>query len=219
MYLQLSNIFLAIIFCFIGTTTTVDFEEIQDFQGQAYYFSKSTMELGSWGARMSEVQKKEIKNRLKNRLEKTYILTFDKNESIFKEEEKVDAISGATDSWGSNFTRGKQYKNVNKNELIQAQEFYGKRFLVKDELQKIEWEMGSESKQIGQYLCFKATAVIPTDELTWYDFSWNDLSSNEENKDIELTSVEAWYTLQIPLKHGPAEYWGLPVIVKGLSWM
>ena len=175
------------------------------------------MDLGSWGARMSEVQKKEIKNRLKNRLEKTYILTFDKNESIFKEEEKVDAISGATDSWGSNFTRGKQYKNVSKNQLIQAQEFYGKRFLVKDELQKIEWKMGSESKQIGQYLCFKATAVIPTDELTWYEFSWNDLSSNEEDKDIELTSVEAWYTLQIPLNHGPAEYWGLPGLILEVS--
>ncbi|MDA9630308.1 GLPGLI family protein [Flavobacteriaceae bacterium] len=217
MYLQLFNFFLATIFSFIGTTIPTNFDEIQDFQGKAYYFSKSTMDLGSWGARMSEVQKKNIKNRLKNRLEKTYVLTFDKDESIFKEEEKVDAISGATDSWGSNFARGKQYKNVSSNQLIQAQEFYGKRFLVKDELQKIEWKMGSESKQIGQYLCFKATAVIPTDELTWYDFSWNDLSSDEEDKDIELTSVEAWYTLQIPLNHGPAEYWGLPGLILEVS--
>ena len=68
------------------------------------------MELGAWGARMSEAQKKQIKNRLKNRLEKTYILTFNRDESIFYEEEKVDAMSGATDSWGSNFARGKQYK-------------------------------------------------------------------------------------------------------------
>ena len=48
----------------------------QDFQGKAYYFSKSTMELGNFGARMSEAQKKQIQERLKNRLEKTYILTF-----------------------------------------------------------------------------------------------------------------------------------------------
>ena len=66
-------------------------------------------------------------------------------------------------------------------------------------------------------MCFKATAVIPTDELTWYDFSWNDLSSDQENKDIELTSVEAWYTLQIPLNHGPAEYWGLPGLILEVS--
>ena len=42
----------------------------QRFQGKAYYFSKSKMELGNWGARMSEAQKKQIQNRLKNRLEK-----------------------------------------------------------------------------------------------------------------------------------------------------
>ena len=32
----------------------------QKFQGKAYYFSKSKMELGNWGARMSEAQKKQI---------------------------------------------------------------------------------------------------------------------------------------------------------------
>ena len=72
----------------------------QDFQGKAYYFSKSTMDLGNWGARFSEAQKKQIMARLKNRLEKTYVLTFNKEESMFKQEEKldVDAMSGATNS-------------------------------------------------------------------------------------------------------------------------
>ena len=195
-------------------------KETQEFQGKAYYFSKSKMELGSWGARMSEAEKKQIQNRLKNRLEKTYVLTFNKEESIFKEEEKVDAISGATDSWGSNFARGEQYKNINTLELVQAQEFYGKRFLVKDALQQIEWNMGSESKQIGEYICFKATALIPTKELNWYDFSWSDLAQSNtdgEEPDVKLTQVEAWYTLQIPLKHGPAEYWGLPGLILEVS--
>ena len=31
----------------------------QDFQGKAFYFSKSTMDLGNFGARMSEAQKKQ----------------------------------------------------------------------------------------------------------------------------------------------------------------
>jgi len=61
---------------------------VQEFQGQAIYFSKATMELGSWGARMSEAQKKQVQARLKNRLEKTYILNFNKEESVFNEEEK-----------------------------------------------------------------------------------------------------------------------------------
>ena len=70
-----------------------DLNDFQEFQGKAYYFSKTNMELGSWGARMSEAQKKQIKNRLKNRLEKTFVLVFNKKESLFYEEEKVDAIS------------------------------------------------------------------------------------------------------------------------------
>ena len=34
------------------------------------------MELGNWGARLSEAQKKEIGARMKNRLEKGYVLVF-----------------------------------------------------------------------------------------------------------------------------------------------
>tara|TARA_B100000925_G_scaffold280918_1_gene252100 strand:- start:18 stop:836 length:819 start_codon:yes stop_codon:yes gene_type:complete len=192
----------------------------QDFQGKAYYFSKSKMNLGRWGARMSEAQKKQVKNRLKNRLEKTYILDFNTTESLFVEEEKVDAISGATDSWGSNFSRGKQYKNILENKLVQAQEFYGKRFLVVDELQTIKWEMGKEVKQIGDYTCFKATAIVPEKELSWYNFSWSQLRSNTTNNkeaDIKLTQIEAWYTLQIPVRNGPAEFWGLPGLILEVS--
>ncbi len=200
--------------------------EVQEFQGQAYYFSKSKMELGSWGARMSEAQKKDVQARLKNRLEKTYILSFNKEESVFNEEDKLDAIAGATDSWGKNFARGEQYKNVKENILVQSQEFYGKRFLVKDSLQNIQWKMGKDSKQIGQYLCFKATAIVPTSELTWYDFSWGDLRDAEKQNDstgaseipeIKMTEVEAWYTPQIPVGHGPAEYWGLPGLILEVS--
>jgi GLPGLI family protein len=200
----------------------------QDFQGKAYYFSKSTMELGRWGATMSEAQKKQIQERLKNRLEKTYILTFNKEESTFKEDEKIDAVSGATDSWGKNFSPGEQYKNVKSKTLLQKQEFYGKQFLIKDDLLSIDWKIGKETKQIGKYLCFKATASIPTSDLTWYDFSWNDLRRAEEQKtdsingavkepEVAMSEVVAWYSPQIPLSQGPLEYWGLPGLILEIS--
>ncbi|WP_224491540.1 GLPGLI family protein [Robertkochia flava] len=196
---------------------------VQEFQGQAVYYSKSKMELGSFGARMSEAQKKQIEARLKNRLEKTYTRNFNKQESLFTEDEKLDAISGATDSWGDNFSRGVQYKNVKDNALVQSQEFYGKRFLVKDKLQEIKWVMGKETKQIGQYTCFKANAIVPTRELSWYDFSWSDLPSADQGAEgsgepeIKMTNIEAWYTPQIPVSHGPGEYWGLPGLILEVS--
>ena len=202
---------------------------VQEFQGKAYYYSKSKMELGSWGARMSEAQKKEVYSRLKNRLEKVYVLDFNKTESIFNEEDQMDAMSGATDTWGANFTRGEQYKDVKSAKLVQAQEFYGKKFLVKDDLTAIDWQMGSESKQIGKYMCFKATASVPTSDLTWYDFSWGDLrrapstsetaetSGEISEPEVPMTEIEAWYTLQIPVSTGPGEYWGLPGLILEVS--
>jgi GLPGLI family protein len=189
----------------------------QDFQGKAYYFSKSTMELGSFGDRMSEAQKKQVFENLKNRLEKTYILTFNKEESLFKEEDKLDAISGATDTWGKNFTPGDQYKNIKTNTLFQSQEFYGKKFLVKDNLLTINWEMSSETKQIGQYTSFKATAMIPSSQLSWYDFSWAELSEDNKEGAVNMTKVVAWYSPQIPVSQGPLEYWGLPGLILEVS--
>ncbi len=214
------------IFFILGSNVNLN---AQDFQGKAYYFSKSTMDLGRWGARLSEAQKKQIKARMKNRLEKSYVLTFNKEESFFKEEEKldVDAMSGATNSWGKNFRQGDQYKNVKTNTQIQKQEFYGKLFLVKDSLQPIEWTMGAESKQIGNYTCFKATASVTTEDLVWYNFSWDRLRNNEKKsdstvvetkqKEIPMTDIEAWYTPQLPVMHGPSEYWGLPGLILEVS--
>jgi len=189
----------------------------QDFQGKAYYFSKSTMELGSFGDRMSEAQKKQIQERLKNRLEKIYILTFNKEEAIFKEDDKLDAISGATDTWGKNFTPGSQYKNIKTNSLVQQQEFYGKQFLVKDDLLKIDWKMGTETKQIGNYTCFKATASIPSADLSWFNFSWDDLRAEQNTAEIQMTEIVAWYSPQIPVSQGPMEYTGLPGLILEVS--
>ncbi|WP_422105941.1 GLPGLI family protein [Winogradskyella sp.] len=234
--LLIKSSFLLVAVFFTGTLNVNDIALFHDavpsdgFQGQAFYVSKSKMELGRWGARLSEAQKKQIEARLKNRLEKEYILTFNKEEALFYEDEKLDAMTGATDSWGKNFAPGRQYKNVKTNTQIQSQEFYGKKFLVKDKLQDIKWVLGKETKQIGNYTCFKATASVPSNDLAWYDFSWSRLRTNSaaeeasdstatttEEPSVAMTEVEAWYSPQIPVGHGPLEYWGLPGLILEVS--
>jgi len=211
--MKISLSVLVSIFYFFLSGTQVNAQK--EFQGKAFYYSKSNMELGQWGARMSEAQKKQIAARLKNRLEKTYILTFNREESLYDEDDKlgVDAISGATDTWGKNFSPGEQYKNIKSQSLVQSQEFYGKKFLVKDDLLKIDWKMGSETKQIGGYTCYQATAMIPSEKLAWYDFSWSELRNSEETEEPQMIKITAWYTPEIPVSIGPAEFHGLPGLI------
>ena len=231
----MNSIKVSIVAALFFLTSTVT--SAQDFQGKAYYFSKTPMNLGAWGARLSEQQKKQIEDRLKNRLEKTYILTFNKEESIYKEDDKLDAISGATDTWGNNFSPGPLYKNVKTNTFVQDQEFYGKQFLVKEELQPLEWKIGTETKQIGNYTCFKATCKRTDFDVSWWNFSWDRLRNNYvENKsdsiktadvaglkseplkeEIDMVEIEAWYTPMIPVSQGPDDYWGLPGLILEIS--
>ena len=222
---------LSVLFLFIGF---INYS--QDFQGKAYYQTKTSVNLDEWGGdKMSPEQKKMIMERMKNFLEKEYVLTFNKSESIYKEEEKLEAPgSRGWGSFASSFSAGPQYKSVKDKSLIQDQEFFGKQFLITDSLKSLEWKMGTESKQIGNYLCFKATATKTVDEFDWRsmrrrnrgkkgekDKSKIDKDSTKVNSDDPMSEVEvpktievtAWYTTQIPINQGPADYWGLPGLI------
>ena len=191
----------------------------KDFQGKAYYESKTTVDMSNFGGgQLSEERKKEIAGRMKSMLEKTFILTFNQSESIYKEEERLEAPSnGRGPGFGAmSFTGGDQYKNVRNQELLQEQEFFGKQFLIKDELQQLKWELGSETKTIGQYTCFKATAIKEASGFDISNFgrrpSGDEDKKDEEEKPKEIV-VTAWYTPQIPVNQGPDAYWGLPGLI------
>ena len=86
---------------FVFTISTNLFS--QEFQGKAYYQTKTTMDLGTWGSRMSAEQKSAMKDRMKPYLEKTFILTFNKTESTFMEEERLDAPGSGGSGMGAMF--------------------------------------------------------------------------------------------------------------------
>ncbi|MBR9847104.1 MAG: GLPGLI family protein [Algicola sp.] len=207
----------------------------QDFQGQAIYQTKTTMDMSDFGGgQMSDQQKKMIAERMKSMLEKTYVLNFNRSESTYKEEEKLDAPGSGGSPWRgmmSSFTGGPQYKNVKENIILQEQEFFGKQFLVKDSLPTLEWKLENETKLIGQYTCFKATTVKPVDEMDFMSMRRRG-RDNDEKKEGETVKdstssdnpldemevpkfvvVTAWYTPQIPVSTGPGEYHGLPGLI------
>ena len=66
----------------------------QDFQGQAFYQSKTSVNMDNFGGReMSEDRKKQIAERMKSMFEKTYVLNFNKVESTYKEEDLYKSIN------------------------------------------------------------------------------------------------------------------------------
>ena len=145
--------------------------QAQNFQGMAVYESKtSTAEFTkgfSGNKDMTPEMQKQIEERMRKMFEKTFVLNFDKSASIYKEEEKLD--SPGQQGGGRMMTSmmgggGTHYKNVKEKQYIVDREFFGKEFLIKDSLPKYEWKMEGESKQIGIYTCFKATAVVKANE-------------------------------------------------------
>jgi GLPGLI family protein len=216
----------------------------QDFQGQAFYKTQTAMDLGSWGDRMSAEQKKAMKERMKPYLEPVYVLTFDKTKSIYKQEETLDAPgSGGGRGWGRMMaaTGGPVYKDVSSKKSLQSTEFMGKKFLISNDEDNIKWVMENEQKMIGNYLCFKATAKVKkpkTMTSAWRNAEKDSKKSKENNDSQEKTdnqadskvekldevvvtaeteTITAWYSPQIPVSHGPAEYGGLPGLILELT--
>ncbi len=202
----------------------------QEFQGKAYYTSKTEVDMSNFGRPdMTEEQKARMAERLKRMFEKTFVLTFNKTESVFKVEEQLEAPSqgqgrGRFGAILSAAMDGIVYKNIKTKQLLSEHELFGKLFLVKSELPQLEWKMTGETKQIGAYTCFKATAI-----KTWRDFDINKIrrsNQTEENSDVlngsetqdsEEVEVVAWYTMQIPVSAGPGGYWGLPGLILEVS--
>ena len=201
-----------------------------NFQGSATYETKTNY--GDFKKRfegnkdITPEMQTMIEQRMKKMSEKTFVLNFDKNASIYKEEEKLDApgqSSGGIRMMSNMMgTGGSLYKNIKQKNYIANKEFMGKEFLVKDSLVTLKWKMESETRMIGGYNCFKATAVKAPSKT---DF--RNLRPKEEKKDdttkktslldnVEIPTeitITAWYTPEIPVNQGPENYWGLPGLI------
>lgn len=217
----------------------------KDFQGMAVYESKtSTAEFAKnfdGNKDMTPEMKNQIMERMKKMFEKTFVLNFDKSASIYKEEEKLDAPGqGGGGRMMASFMGGggTYFKNVKEKQYTVDKEVFGKEFLIKDSLPNLKWVLSDESKKIGDYTCFKATAVKEASKTDFRNFRRKkeepkketeegkvDEKATTEKKEEKKTNffaeidmpkevtVTAWYCPEIPVNQGPDEYWGLPGLI------
>ncbi|MCT4630887.1 GLPGLI family protein [Winogradskyella sp.] len=194
----------------------------QDFQGVATYKTQRKIDIKMDSTSNPDVSKEmhaKMMEMMKKQFQKTFILTFNKEESIYKQEVELDkpnvGLGGSIqivtigDGGGSDVL----YKNTKEQRYAEQVDTYGKIFLVKDHIEKIDWKLGSETKYIGEYPCYKATytKMVPkTITISSEDGGDNDFDTEPE---LEESIVTAWYTPQIPINNGPDDYQGLPGLI------
>ena len=189
----------------------------QEFSGKAIYKTsrKSNFKIGGENSTMSEQQTKDIEARLQKLNQKTFILQFDKISSLYEEEVTLNAPKPTARgvkvmSLFSGEGEGTvYYKNLKEKRFVNKTAIMGKLFLVKDSLPKYDWQLVSETKNIGMYTCYKAIFSEEVENTTSTFVNGELKEANEK----EIIATTVWYTTQIPVSNGPSTFYGLPGLI------
>jgi GLPGLI family protein len=200
----------------------------QEFQGKAYYFSKTIFsddlkeENSESKKKVDPAFEKALQEALKEASEKSYLLTFNKSECVYEQEqqlEKPKAASGEMQiSVSISSSEGRKYINAKNKTSSTEDEIFDKEFIIVENIEKPDWKLVDDTKKIGDYTCFKAKLTIPVSDKQKKEYEEflkkeeikSSLFKIEEPKDKIIT---AWYTPEIPVSFGPNNYWGLPGLI------
>jgi len=144
-------------------------------------------------------------------------LTFGNNQSLWKAVEQDNDDAGmSSDGSGAQIhmivagSNDVLYCNFESRKRTEKREFLDKTFIVDDSLSSLKWKMTGETKTILNHNCMKAIATrISTQTRMSMD------NGKMERKEVQDTAnIVAWFTNEIPVSAGPAEYQGqLPGLI------
>ena len=190
----------------------------QDFSGRATYrtHQKSSFELDSTTIAANPGIQEQMEAQMRKMFQKTFTLDFSKSESMYKEEQELDAPKGPSANGGfmvmvmdGNGSSDMLYKNISENRMAHKTELMGKVFLIKDNLVAYDWELTGETKNIGIYTCYKAVYEREEESI---EINIIDGEVKEE-KVTKKRTIVAWYTPDVPVSNGPNNYGGLPGLI------
>jgi GLPGLI family protein len=129
-----------------------------------------------------------------------FVLRFNNYESLFRVDNflnlETNRFAGiAVGPEGS----GIYYSNQNNNENLKQVDAYGEKFLIMKK--PVHWTLINEIKKIGDYNCYKATAI----------------KIYKGRKGAVKKLITAWYAPEISIPIGPIGYGGLPGLIMELS--
>ena len=198
----------------------------QDFQGVATYKTQRSIDIKMDSTQMNSEMHTKMMEMMKKQFQKTFKLTFNKEVSLYKEDESLEKPQA---SMGGEFQvvmvgggggSDVLYKNAKDQRYADQKDTMGKIFLVKDDIEKIDWKLEADTKYIGEYQCYKATYTKQVEVFKEMSFSSNSKTKKQEEKEeeekepeMEERTITAWYTPQIPVNNGPGMYQGLPGLI------
>ena len=190
----------------------------QDFSGRATYKThrKSSFELDSTTMAANPGIQEQLEAQMRKMFQKTFTLDFTKSESMYKEEQELDAPKVPSSNggvmvmvMGGDGSSDILYKNISQNRMAHKTELMGKVFLIKDNLVAYDWELTGETKNIGIYTCYKAVYEREEESI---EINIIDGEVKEE-KVTKKRTIVAWYTPDVPVSNGPNNYGGLPGLI------
>ncbi|WP_242202786.1 GLPGLI family protein [Aestuariivivens insulae] len=191
----------------------------QDFQGIATYKSTRKLDIQLDSTQVNSEMHQRMMDMMKKQFQKTHLLSFNKEASIYKEDKELEAPQpmGMQIVMVSTGDSDVLYKNLKENRFTNQNESFSRLFLIQDKLQKHDWQLTGEKKFIGEYECFKATKTIEV-QVVESRISVNGdrgLDAEEESLEPQMRQQEvvAWYAPTIPISNGPANYHGLPGLI------
>lgn len=137
----------------------------------------------------------KLKSFLENAKPVDFKLTFNSEESLFEKVKELENDNNSANITNIISGTGIYYINKVNNEKVQQKNAYGQLFLMS--LVDNKWTLTKETKKIGKYNCYKATTQVKVEN---------------RNGSTDMT-VEAWYSIELPISFGPKEYNGLPGLI------
>ena len=143
-----------------------------------------------------------MKDRIPEFRESNKVLYFNGQEALYKSKPKTEAEKEKQQEFRGEGRRGRRggrfggrnanseyYTNIGDGFSVDSRNLFGKDFLIEGERNPIKWKITGEQKQVGSYLCQKATFQDSTENIV------------------------AWFTPMIPVAAGPNHYNGLPGMI------
>ena len=193
----------------------------QAIWGKATYESKVSLGERIGPREMSEAERARRKKEIEERLSNTYTLVFDASSSLFTANPKLQSETKGKGRFlmamMNSSTPLAVYKNSKENRYVGQTDLLGKLFLVEDSLARPLWRLEEETKMVGDFFCQKATLVKTVPVFRRPLAPGRRSEEQQQQAETEEVVVTAWYTPDVPVGQGPAEYWGLPGLIIEVS--